>query len=382
MELKTHDPTSLRKPGGGVIAGVLAVSVVTIAGGVFGGIGTYSNVKAELGRGETAVGLVAAGEGLTVLLALCMAVLAMLEQTAPKVVRIGMWATPLAAVAVGLAVADDGTELVVYSVAPLAMCGAGEILGLIARRVVAYRTGVDVEAQRKAAQLVQRIAYQHARSANHPTRLVRWYSQRAAWRLAGRVSAGEAALSTALLDVQHDQLRDGARIALADMYAVPAAAPALTAAGGAELPALPAALTDAESAATDAGSGAESPAPPASKGEAEFPTPRSSAGGAELSDLGTQAASQGDAETPEEAAVEPPVEDDAELAAGPAATDVESPVEDDTDGARSAGRPRRCRTRRYTRPRSKSSAAWGRPARSASSAPRCARPATPARTPA
>src|SRR5690606_10065252 len=157
-----------------------------IGAGVAGAIGTYSNVVTEFGRAATAVGVVAAGEGVTLVLALVMLVLTMLGQTAPAPVRLGLWAAPVAAALPGVRVADTATEAVVYGVTPLAMCASAEGLGLLARRVVVYRTGVDTEAQRRNAVTVQRLAFHQARAANHPDQDVRARSSRASWRLVGR----------------------------------------------------------------------------------------------------------------------------------------------------------------------------------------------------
>src|SRR5690606_33343841 len=110
------------------------------------------------------LGVVAAGEGVTLVLALVMVLLTMLGQAAPWPVRAGLWAAPIAAAVVGIVVADSLTEAVVYGVTPMAMCAAAEGLGLVARRLVVYRTRVDVETQRRNAAIMRRIAYHRARS--------------------------------------------------------------------------------------------------------------------------------------------------------------------------------------------------------------------------
>ncbi|MFF9758594.1 conjugal transfer protein [Streptomyces caelestis] len=206
--------------------GVLsAAAAVMVAVGVAGAIGTYSNAVTEFGRQATAAGVVAAGEGLTLILALTMVGLTLLGQSAPVWVRVGLWLAPLAACGTGLALADDLTEAVVYSVMPLGMSGAAEGLGLISRRVVIYTTGVDAEAQRRNAATLQRLAYHRARAANHPGKWTRQRSERAAWRLARHTGAGDPELGADLVGVQRARLTEAGDAALLDMFTV-APAPA------------------------------------------------------------------------------------------------------------------------------------------------------------
>ena len=76
--------------------------------------------------GTAAAGVVAAGEGLTLILALTMVGLTLLGQSAPAWIRVGLWLAPLAACGTGLALADNATESVVYTVTPLGMSAAAE----------------------------------------------------------------------------------------------------------------------------------------------------------------------------------------------------------------------------------------------------------------
>lgn len=199
-----------------------AATLPMVATGVAGGWGTYANVLVEFGRSETAFGVVAAGEGVTLILALVMVGLTMLGQSAPLAVRVGLWAAPLAAAGIGLAVADTATEAVVYGLTPMGMCAAAEGMGLLARRIVVYRTGVDMEARRRNAETVQLLAYHRARANNHPDAKVRKRSERASWRLARRVGVGDNELGAQLVDVQRERLRNGADDALLGMYGGPA----------------------------------------------------------------------------------------------------------------------------------------------------------------
>lgn len=197
---------------------ILAAAVLPmVATGAAGAVGTYTNIVAEFGRKETALGIVAAGEGLALVLALVMVGLTMLGQPSPAPVRAGLWAVPIAAAAVGLALADTTTEAVIYGMSPMGMCVSAEGLGLLARRIVIHRTGVDMEAQRRNAATMQRLAYHRARAAKHPSKRVRWYSERISWRLARKVGAGDAELGVHLVQVQRTRMSAGADAALAGM---------------------------------------------------------------------------------------------------------------------------------------------------------------------
>lgn len=64
---------------------VLALATIPmIAVGVGGAIGTYANATAELHRSATAIGVVAAGEGATLVAAIVMIGVTMLGQAAPS----------------------------------------------------------------------------------------------------------------------------------------------------------------------------------------------------------------------------------------------------------------------------------------------------------
>lgn len=199
-----------------VVLGTAAAVMVIV--GAAGAVGTFSNTLAEFDRKATAAGVVAAGEGLTLILALTMLGLTLLGQSAPVWVRVGLWIAPLAACGMGLSLASNVTEAVVYATTPLGMSGAAEGLGLIARRVVIYTTGVDAEAQRRTADAVQQLAYHQAASERHPDKDTRNASLRKSWSLARKVGVGDQVLGASLVDVQRVRLREGADSALAGMY--------------------------------------------------------------------------------------------------------------------------------------------------------------------
>lgn len=221
-----------------VVLGAAAVAMLGI--GILGATGTYSNLTTVF-PGRTALGAVAAGEGATLILALVYVGLTMLGQTAPIAVRLGLWALPAVAATVGAVSATGPTATVVYAVTPLAMCTAAEGAGLLARRIVVWTTGVDIEARRRGAAAVRRLAYEQARAQSHPSHPVRWIAERRAWRLAARVGADDTALDELLLDVQRERLAAGADTALAAMFGTPVtpARDAVTAPVTAALPAGP-----------------------------------------------------------------------------------------------------------------------------------------------
>lgn len=208
----------MKKLTAGQIAVLVLTTIPMIVVGGFGGWGTYTNIVSEFGRAATAAGAVAAGEGVTLVLALVMIVLTMFGQHSPPVVRAGLWLAPLAASTMGISVADTLTERIVYALTPLGMCGAAEGLGLLARRVVVYSTNVDVEAQRRNAAILRRIAYHRARAERHPWKWVQRISALVAWRLMGQLGRSDATLGSALTDVQNIRIVEGANTALAAMF--------------------------------------------------------------------------------------------------------------------------------------------------------------------
>ncbi|MFP8882553.1 hypothetical protein [Streptomyces mangrovi] len=203
------------------IAGALMLATAGI-----GAYGTYTNIKAEFGNGATAAGMVAAGEGATLVLALVMVGVTLLGQGSPAPVRIGLWLAPVVASVVGLSVADNGTEAVIYGVSPMGMCVAAEGLGFLARRIVVYRTGTDAEAMRRNAEAVQQLAYHRAVADGHPDDKVRGKAEKAAWKLARKVGVGDLELGSRLVAVQRERLTDGADAALLGMFGTAPVVPA------------------------------------------------------------------------------------------------------------------------------------------------------------
>ncbi|GAB2732630.1 hypothetical protein [Streptomyces bullii] len=208
--------------GQAVVLGAAAAAMVAVGG--FGAWGTYTNAVSEFHRQATAAGVVAAGEGLTLILAMVMLGRTMLGMSSPAVVRAGMWLAPVSASCIGVTIASNAREAAVYAVTPLAMSGAAEGLGFIARSIVVYRTGVDAEVMRRNADAARQLAFQRAVADGHPGKWKRKIAVRRYWSLAKHVGVGDTELGAGLVDVQRVRVRDGADAALADMYG--AAAPA------------------------------------------------------------------------------------------------------------------------------------------------------------
>jgi len=106
------------------------------------------------------------------------------------------------------------------------MCVSAEGIGLLARRIVIYRTRTDMEAQRRTARTMQRLAVLRALAANHPQKRARKRAELKSWRLARKVGVGDDGLGAGLVTVQRDRMTQGADNALAAMFA-PAVTPAL-----------------------------------------------------------------------------------------------------------------------------------------------------------
>jgi len=202
--------------GQAIVLGAAAVAMVAV--GFFGAWGTYTNAVSEFHRQATAAGVVAAGEGLTLILAMTMLGRTMLNQASPAVVRVGMWLAPASASCIGVTIANDVREAAVYAVTPLAMSGAAEGLGFIARSIVVYRTGTDAEVMRRNADAARQLAFNRAVADGHPDDRKRKGAVRRYWRLAKHVGVGDAELGAGLVEVQRVRVREGADAALAGMY--------------------------------------------------------------------------------------------------------------------------------------------------------------------
>ena len=197
---------------------VLTIATIPmILVGIGGAIGTYANATAELHRSETAIGVVAAGEGATLVAAIVMIGVTMLGQAAPLVVRAALWILPAAASTMGVVIAPTVKEAVVYGLTPLAMTASAEGISFLARRIVAHTSGVDVEAQRRNAEVLREIAFHAAQAERHPEEDVRNASALKAWKLMRKVGDGDSQLGSGLVGVQRNRLTQGADAALVSM---------------------------------------------------------------------------------------------------------------------------------------------------------------------
>ncbi|QJT03175.1 hypothetical protein G9272_25230 [Streptomyces asoensis] len=221
----SHPPERSLSRGQIILLSLAAVPMVGFGG--MGAWGTYSNITSVFHRSATALGVVAAGEGATLVLALTLVALTALGQSSPLAVRLGLWMLPAVASLTGAAVAQSTRDAVVFAVTPIAMSASAEGLGLVARRIVVFCTGVDAEAQRRNAAVLQRLAYHRARAANHPDMKARKSSEVESWKLAKKVGAGDVLLGAHLVDVQRERMTAGADAALAGMFHLPVTAPAL-----------------------------------------------------------------------------------------------------------------------------------------------------------
>jgi hypothetical protein len=220
----------VQKLTGGQRTVLVLTTIPMIAVGIGGAIGTYANAASVLHRKETALGVVAAGEGATLVAALVMIVVTMLGQSAPAVVRAALWLLPATASVMGLAIAPTLREAVVFALTPLAMTASAEGVSFLARRIVVHRTGVDIEAQQRNASTLRQIAYHRARAERHPWKWVRRRSTLKVWRLLSQAGDGDAQLGAGLVTVQRERLTEGASDALGELLSGSPAQPELTAA--------------------------------------------------------------------------------------------------------------------------------------------------------
>lgn len=197
---------------------LVAASVPMVVFGILGGAGTYANITSVFHRSETALGVVAAGEGATFVLAMLMLSATMLGRPSPKMVRLGLWTLPMVAAIVCASTGSGWVEKAVFGVTPLGMVVSAEGLGYLARMIVIYRTGVDTEAQRRNAEIMQKIAFHNAQAQGHPDEGKRKASAEKAWKLAKKVGLGDSVLGANLVDVQRDRMTTGADNALVRMY--------------------------------------------------------------------------------------------------------------------------------------------------------------------
>lgn len=211
------DRAPMRSLTRGQITVLTIATLPMIAVGAIGAAGTYANAASVLHRSATALGVVAAGEGATLVAALVMIGVTMLGQAAPLMVRAALWLLPVAASTLGLAIAPNVMDAFVYALTPLAMTASAEGISFLARRIVSHTSGVDVEAQRRNAEIMRRIAFHAAQAERHPNDKVRAESALKAWKLMRQIGEGDSQLGSGLIAVQRDRLTEGADTALMAM---------------------------------------------------------------------------------------------------------------------------------------------------------------------
>lgn len=200
------------------VAVLLSVtSAAFLAVGFGGAVATYKNLYATLGSTSEAASVVLAGEGAVLVASLVCISLALLGQATPALARAALWLLPLAGSSAGAYLADAPKERVVYALSPVAMAVAAEGLNLVARRVVTFLAGRDVNADSRNAALVAAITYHQGRSQNHPSGLAKRYSKRKVWQLAGQLTVTDPELVVGLTDVQSHRLTAGADVALSSL---------------------------------------------------------------------------------------------------------------------------------------------------------------------
>ena len=223
----------------GQAAVLVAASLPMAAAGVAGGVASYFNFASLLASRSNAISLVLAGEGATVICALVALAVTLMGQHTPGPARAGLWLIPLAASVAGVAIAPDLNTRIVMALSPLAMTAAGEGITLVARRIVAYRTGIDIEQQRRSGLLLW-----HANRAANGSGLGRRISKAAVWRLTKQFAATDSQLSVQLGEIQRYRVGEGADNNLAAVLSGAAVRPSDASAAlgaGSERPAVAAA---------------------------------------------------------------------------------------------------------------------------------------------
>lgn len=222
------------------------ISVPMAAVGTAGAIATFGNMKNILKNDATALGMMAASEGATLICAMVCFALTLMGQQTPAMARAGMWLLPIAASAIGVYMAKDDVNTVVMGFTPMAMTASGEGIALVARRIVAFQTGTDLEQQRRSGLLLW-----HANRAANGGLISRKLSKAAVWRLTRAFATTDGQLSVQLGEIQRYRIGEGADTNLAAVLyssdktsAKPVKAPelppvALPSPAAPELPAVP-----------------------------------------------------------------------------------------------------------------------------------------------
>lgn len=187
-----------------------ATATPMAAMGIAGGVASFYNFRSILTSDSFALSVVLAGEGATLVCALVILSLTLLGQHSPKAARAGLWLLPVVAAVAGVLLAPDPRTAVVMAVAPLAMTVAGEGTALVARRVVAFQSGTDLEQQRRSGRLLW-----HSNRAVNGGAIGRSLSKAAVWRLTRQMAETDAQLGVQLGEILRYRITEGADASLA-----------------------------------------------------------------------------------------------------------------------------------------------------------------------
>ena len=192
----------------GVVLALTALPMLAI--GAAGGYASYINFSTVLSQSASALGLVVAGEGAVFICALVSLALTLLGQHTPGTVRAGLWLVPLAASGAGAVMASGINMTITMGLTPLAMTASGEGIALVARRIVAFQSGTDLEQQRRSGLLLW-----HANRAANGSGLGQWLSKAAVWRLTKAFASTDSQMSVQLGEIQRYRISEGADANLA-----------------------------------------------------------------------------------------------------------------------------------------------------------------------
>lgn len=196
-----------------IILGLTAVPMV--ATGVAGAVATYTNMDKVLHSSATSLGLVAAGEGATLVAALVMLSLTLLGQSTPLAVRSALWLMPMLAAGTGATVATNHRDSLIMAVTPMAMTVSAEGLGLVCRRVVAFSTG----AERSNGEFL----WQANRARNSRNPITRWRANAAVWRNVRDTTASDGELGAKIDQVRRDAVTAAVQGELSQVLGTPVA---------------------------------------------------------------------------------------------------------------------------------------------------------------
>lgn len=203
------------------IAAFAALAVIALGIGGVGGWATFQNLVDSTDSRSNAASVVMFGEG-GVFLASAVAIgRARLGLPVPLLARAILWVIPAVAVVAGIALADDGKVAVAQALSPLGMTISAEVLSYLTRSILIYQTGVDTEAQRHNAEVMQKLSFQRACAANHPDEDARKKAELKAWKLAAKVGTGDPELGSGLVTVQRERMTEAADDVLKTMFTLP-----------------------------------------------------------------------------------------------------------------------------------------------------------------